>query len=131
MNKAYVDCGATPVLFGASKNNLGVSELVQFQSELAVKRKSALDGKKAALAFKLTNDRRLGEITMLRNFSGTFAGKLRLKNSCFPLEVFSTHFCTHLSAGNLGEISLQSIGHEKRVEKHEVLQSLGEYFGAD
>jgi len=100
VNKAYVDCVATPVLFGASKNNLGVSELVQFQSELAIKRKSALAGKKAALAFKLTNERRLGEIIMLRNFSGTFAG----------------------------EITIQSIEQEKRAEEHEVLQSLGQYF---
>ena len=60
----------TPVLFGSSKENLGVLELVNFQSQMSlIQSSSNLNCHPVALAFKVTNDRRLGEIVMLRNFN--------------------------------------------------------------
>jgi len=82
INLAYESCKATPVLFGSSKNNLSVKELVEFQTLLGNSKKSSpLEGAPVSLAFKLTNDRRLGEVVMLRNFGSQLSSKkLRLKN---------------------------------------------------
>ena len=75
INLAYQNGTGTPVLFGSSKNNLSVKELVEFQTKLGCTTISPLGGQPLALAFKLTNDRRLGEVVMLRNFGSEITGK--------------------------------------------------------
>ena len=67
IEKGYYKCKATPVLFGSAKNNLGVSALIDFKARypyVPIKtpfKRNLIEEEPVAYAFKVTNDRRLGE----------------------------------------------------------------------
>ncbi|CBY37424.1 unnamed protein product, partial [Oikopleura dioica] len=64
---AHGRCEVTPVIFGSSKNNLGLKELIEYLGAFD-HRCEKEDFMGSSFVFKITNDRRLGEIAMLRNF---------------------------------------------------------------
>ena len=60
-------CKPEKVLFGSSKNNIGLAKLIEYLT-LFDHREEKQDFTGSSFVFKITNDRRLGEIAMLRNF---------------------------------------------------------------
>ena len=68
IREAHGRCEVTPVIFGSSKNNLGLLKLIEYLGAFDHRHKKE-DFLGSSFVFKITNDRRLGEIAMLRNFS--------------------------------------------------------------
>ena len=74
IEEGYYACKATPVLFGSAKNNIGVSNLVDFKAKCPFVptktpfKRNFIQEEPVAFAFKVTNDRRLGEGRIFRFF---------------------------------------------------------------
>ena len=75
IEEGYYACKATPVLFGSAKNNIGVSNLVDFKAKCPFVpsktpfKRNFIQEEPVAFAFKVTNDRRLGEGRFFTLFS--------------------------------------------------------------
>ena len=93
LKKQINNCELYPILFGSSKLNIGVNELLNTLTEIIDSAENEDDSELSGIIYKIEHDKKLGRIASIRLFSGTLSSRddIYVGNNEEPIKVTQIH----------------------------------------